>query len=136
MKRIPGSLFLAACLAAFLGGCASAPSDPPDTVAIIDVQSTEIPDSEFTAYKLKVHYYLWSAKKGVVNIAFDLEQPGQYNVLGKQEVNQGDGEIEISADVRLPKRKTVTVYASLSEADHPSAWTPLARAFQELTIKE
>lgn len=136
MKRTLLRLFIVAGLASFIPGCSSGPALPRDTVAIVDVQSTKIPDNEFTSFRVRVAYSLRSTERGVVMLGFDLETPGQYIILGQQEVKQGLGEVELVADVRLPKRSTVTVYADLSEVDHPPEWTSLASASRALTITE
>lgn len=134
MKRTLLSLFIVAVLAAFIPGCSSGPRPQPDTVAIVDVQSTKLPDNEFTSVRVRVAYSLRSAERGVVMLGFDLEKPGQYIILGQQEIKQGLGEVELVADVRLPKRSTVTVHADLSEVDHPPEWASLANASREFTI--
>lgn len=136
MKRTLVSLFIVAGLAALFSGCASGPMTPPDTVTIVDVQSEEIPDSEYTSYKVRVRYSLRSTEHGLVMLGFDLEEPGRYIMLGEQKVDRGVAEVEVLADVRLPKRNTVTVYTNLSEDPHPSQWTPLAKDSRLLTISE
>lgn len=134
MKRTLTFLLIVAGLAALFAGCSSGPTTLPNTVMIADVQSTRSPDSEYTAYKVKVYYALRSTDRGVVMIGFDLEEPGRYILLGEQNVAGGVGEVEVFADVRLPKRDTVTLYVNLSEEDHPDEWTPLAETSRLLTI--
>ena len=134
MKRSLVCLFIVAGLTALIAGCASGPKLRPDTVAIVDIQSEDLADSEYTFFKVRVAYILRSTPKAVLSLGFDLEERGRYIIVGQQEVEQGTGEVELRADVRLPKRSTVTVYADLSETDHPPEWTSLAIASRELTI--
>ena len=136
MKRTLTSLFAAVSLAVLFSGCASGPVTPPDTVAIVEVHSTPVPDSEFTSYKVKVFYSLRNADSAVVMLGFDLEERGRYILLGEQKVGRGVGEVEVGADVRLPKRDTVTLYVNLSEENHPDEWTPLAETSRLLAIRE
>jgi hypothetical protein len=136
MKRTLLSLFIAAGLTALITGCSSGPALRPDTVAIIDVQSEKKPDSEFTSYKVRVGYTLRSTERGEVSLGFDLEEPGRFIVLGQQKIAKGTGEVEMVAEVRLPKRPTVTVFADLSEEDHPREWTSLAKASRVIPLGE
>ena len=136
MKRTLLNLIIAAGLTALISDCSSGPRLRPDTVAIIDVQSVSIPDNEFTSYKVRVGYTLRSAERGVVMLGFDLEEPGRFIILGQQKIKQGTGEVEMLAEVRLPKRSTVTVYADLSEEDHPPKWTSLAKASRVIPLGE
>ena len=134
MRRTLTCLLIAAGLIALISGCASEPTPPPDTVTILDVKSSAIPNSEYTRYNVKVAYLLRSVPRAVVTLGFDLEEPGRYIVMNEREVGEGIGEVDVSADVRLPKRDTVTLYADLSRLHHPSQWTSLAQASRELTI--
>jgi hypothetical protein len=136
MKRTLVRLIIAAGLAAFISGCASGPIPLPDTVAIVEIQPKDIPESEFTSFNVRVAYALRSTDHAVVMLGFDLEEPGRFILLGEQTVAGGVGEVDVEADVRLPKRDTVTLHVNLSEKDHPSEWTPLAEATRRLTIAE
>ena len=134
MKRKLAGMFLAAGLMALGAGCSTGPAFPPDELKIADVQSTPIANSAYTSYKLKVNYTLKSAREAVVTVGFDLEQPGRYIILAQQNVSQGSGAVEMSADVRLPDRDTVTLHADLSRRHHPPEWRSLASDDRVLTI--
>jgi hypothetical protein len=136
MKRTCLSLFIVAGLAALIPGCSSGPRLRPDTVAIIDVQSEKKSDSEFTSYKVRVGYTLRSTERGEIKLGFDLEEPERFIILGQQKVAKGTGEVEMLAEVRLPKRSIVTVFADLSEEDHPTEWTSLAKASRVIPLGE
>jgi len=136
MKRTIVRLTVAAGLAALFSGCASGPIPLPDTVAIVDIQSKDIPASEFTSFNVRVAYALRSTDRGVVMLGFDLEEPGRYILLGEKPVGGGVGEVEVFADVRLPMRDTVTLHVNLSEEGHPNDWIPLAEINRRLTIAD
>ena len=107
-------------------GCQSPLAAISDSVKILQIQSARIPRSEFTSYKVKVHYDLVSKQKGKVMLGFDSEEPGAYKMLSDVSINRGSGEVELMADVKDQNRSVITAYVNLSEYPHPSPWTPLA----------
>jgi hypothetical protein len=84
---------------------------------------------------VKVNYSLGSKPKGKVMLGFDSEEPENYKMVADASVERGSGEVELVADVKIPKRSTLSVYVNLSEDPHPAQWTPLANDRRQVLIK-
>lgn len=135
MRLKPIILLLAACAAAaFLSACNSVSVQVRDSVKILDVKAAAMPGSEYTSYHVKVGYSLGSTPHGKVLLGFDTDEPGSYKMVADQRVDQGTGEVELMADVKLPRRSVLSIYVNLSPDPHPVQWVPLANDTRQVRI--
>jgi len=114
---------------------AAASELPNNTVSVISVKCDPLPNSDLCSCKVRIGYTLASRTHGIIGLGFNVDEGGEeesHTEFAKAKVDQGTGEVELIANVKMPKSWVPTVDATLIEDPHPKTSPFLAYEIREI----
>jgi len=114
------------------------PAGPKDSVKIVSISPESCVAGALQKITVRVGYTLGSCPQGIIQLGFNLHTPGTFNMVGRQRIGPGSGEIELSAMIAptVPAEgNRFKAFVDLSPDPHPSNWLPLATATKPLEVK-